>query len=162
MINFGEWTPDQPDLASAGVTGAHNVVPAVRGYRCMKGIAAVSTAATGDILGMYAGKTDNGAASLYAGDTTKIYRLDQSDSSLVDKSKAGGYSTSSGNVWRFVQFGETLLATNFSDAIQTSTVGGSAIQMMSMVTNRTESGGLVSTIIPVGLLAQICQITRTS
>ena len=126
MINFGEWTPDQPDLASAGVTGAHNVVPAVRGYRCMKGIAAVSTAATGDILGMYAGKTDNGAASLYAGDTTKIYRLDQSDSSLVDKSKAGGYSTSSGNVWRFVQFGETLLATNFSDAIQTSTVGGSA------------------------------------
>lgn len=127
MINFGEWTPDQPAFESAGATEAKNVIPAVRGYRCLKDIAPVSGAATNDILGMFAGKDDDGNAALYVGDSGKLYKFNAADSTLTDKSKAGGYSTTGDNVWRFVQFGETLLATNFSDQIQVATVGSGSV-----------------------------------
>ena len=122
MIPFGEFVPDQPHLGNAGATVAKNVIPALKGYRSYRQLAAVSGAATNDILGMYAGKADDGDTSLYVGDSAKLYRMDASDSSLTDKSKGGGYSTASGDVWKFAQFGETLLATNFTDNIQTATI----------------------------------------
>ena len=132
MINFAEWTPDQPAFESAGATEAKNVIPAVKGYRCLKDISPVSGAATNDILGMFAGKDDDGNAALYVGDSGKLYKFNAADSSLTDKSKGGGYSTAGDDVWRFVQFGETLLATNFDDNIQTATVGsGSAFADLS-------------------------------
>tara|TARA_Y100001934_G_C11909819_1_gene566143 strand:- start:91 stop:579 length:489 start_codon:yes stop_codon:yes gene_type:complete len=132
LINFAEWTPDQPAFESAGATEAKNVIPAVKGYRCLKDISPVSGAATNDILGMFAGKDDDGNAALYVGDSGKLYKFNAADSSLTDKSKGGGYSTAGDDVWRFVQFGETLLATNFDDNIQTATVGsGSAFADLS-------------------------------
>ena len=132
MINFAEWTPDQPAFENAGAAEAKNVIPAVKGYRCLKDIAPVSAAATNDILGMFAGKDDDGNAALYVGDSAKLYKFNAADSVLTDKSKAGGYNTAGDNVWNFVQFGETLLATNFNDNIQASTVGsGSAFADLS-------------------------------
>ena len=127
MINFGEFLPDQPALNNPGATEAKNVIPAATGYRCFKDLSALSGAATNKILGMFAGKDDSGQAALYAGDSGKLYKMNAADSSLTDLSKGGGYSTGAGNRWRFVQFGETILATNFDDAIQTNTVAsGSA------------------------------------
>lgn len=126
MINFGEWLPDISALNSSGVTEAKNVVPAMKGYRSFKSLSALSGAATAKIIGLYAGKDDDGNAALYAGDAGKLYRMSAADSSLTDKSKSGGYSTS-GNVWKFAQFGETLIATNYNDAPQTVTVGGAPV-----------------------------------
>jgi hypothetical protein len=122
VINFADFTPDQPAFENAGVVEAKNVIPAVRGYRSLKNIAPVSGAATNNILGMFAGKDDDGNSALYVGDKGKLYIFDTTDSSLADKSVGGGYSTSGTNIWRFVQFGETLLATNFDNQIQTSAV----------------------------------------
>ncbi len=48
-MNFAEWLPDQPAFENAGATEAKNVIPAVRGYRALQDLGAVSTAATSDI-----------------------------------------------------------------------------------------------------------------
>lgn len=127
MINFGEFVPDQPALNNAGATEAKNVIPAATGYRCFKDLLPLSGAADAKILGMFAGKADDGSAALYVGNATKLYKMNAADSSLTDQSKAGGYSTADDNRWRFVQFGETLITTNYSDNPQTATVAsGSA------------------------------------
>ena len=132
VINFGEFLPDQPALNNPGATEAKNVIPAATGYRCFNDLSALSGAATNKILGMFAGKDDSGNAALYAGDSGKLYKMNAADSSLTDLSKVGGYSTAGDDRWRFVQFGETLLATNYDDDIQTGTVAsGSAFADLS-------------------------------
>lgn len=122
MIKFGEWLPDQPALDNPGTTEAKNVIPALTGYRCFRQLSEVSGAADTTINGMFAGKDDDGNVAIYVGDTSKLYRFNAADSSLTDKSKAGGYTTSTDDRFRFAQFGEVLLATNFDDAIQAQTV----------------------------------------
>lgn len=127
MISFGEWLPDQPALNNAGATEAKNVVAAMQGYRCFRQLSALSGAATNKIRGMFAGKDDDGNAALYVGDSAKLYKMNASTSALTDLSKVGGYSSAAGKAWRFAQFGEAIIATNFSDAMQTNTVAsGSA------------------------------------
>ena len=114
--------PDQPWLNNAGATEAKNVIPALSGYRSFKGLAAVSGAATAKITGMFSGKDDSGNSALYAGDAGKLYKLNAADSALTDLSKAGGYSSSADEKWRYAQFGQTVIATNFDDSVQKSTV----------------------------------------
>lgn len=127
MIKFGEWMPDRPALQNPGATEVKNVLPALSGYRNIKSLSAVSAAATNDILGMFAGKDDQGNHALYVGDSGKLYKFNGADSTLTDKSKSGGYSTASTDRWRFAQFGETLLATNFTDVMQTATVAQAGV-----------------------------------
>ena len=127
MIEFGEWLPDQSDLNNTGATEAKNVIPALRGYRCFRGLSALSGAATNKILGMYAGKADDGNTTLYVGDSGKLYKMSAADSSLTDIKKSGGYSTTGGNTWRFAQFGETLIAINRDDNPQTITIAGAGL-----------------------------------
>ena len=126
MMNFAEWLPDQPAFENAGATEAKNVIPAVRGYRALQDLGAVSTAATSDIKGITAGKADDGDISIYAGDTTKLYEFTASTSGLTDRSKSGGYNIGSKEQWRFAQFGETLIATDYTDPIQATTVASAS------------------------------------
>jgi hypothetical protein len=127
MINFQEWLPDQPAFENAGATEAKNVIPAQKGYTSFQDLGAVSGATTNDIRGMFAAKDDDGSASLYVGDQAKLYLFNTPDSSLTDKSKSGGYSTTSDDRWNFTQFGETILATNFDDTIQSAVAGGTPV-----------------------------------
>ena len=92
MITFGEWLPDQPAFANSGVVEARNVVPAAFGYRSLNGFEPYSGAATGTILGLYSVKASDGSGSIFAGDSTKLYEFDTTDSSLTDISKVGGYT----------------------------------------------------------------------
>ena len=119
MIKFGEFFPDQSDLNNPGTTVATNVIPAATGYTSIQGLSPISGAADEKIVSMFAAKDDDGNFALYAADRTKIYRLDTTDSSLVSESKSGNYSTDVNDKWRFVQFGENVIATNFADPIQT-------------------------------------------
>lgn len=118
MIKFGEFLPDQSDFNNPGTTVATNVIPAATGYTSINSLAPVSGVADEKIVSMYAAKNDEGAFALYAADRTKIYRLDATDSSLSNESKSGNYSTGANDKWRFVQFGEDVIATNFADPIQ--------------------------------------------
>ena len=111
MIPFGEWLPDQPDFSNPGLIEATNVIPAAAGYRVFPQSVAYSNAASGNIRGVFAAKDNNGNAKLFAGDDTKLYEFNPATNNLDDISKAGGYSLTGGERWKFVQFGEYIIAT---------------------------------------------------
>ena len=113
MIRFGEWLPDQPPLNNNGVTVAKNVIPAANGYRSFPSFVGFSNAADKRIRGIMAAKDNDGNVTLFAGDADKLYKFNQSDSNLSDVSKSGApaYDLTGDERWRFVQFGEKVIAT---------------------------------------------------
>lgn len=126
MIQFGEWLPDQPDYMNSGVVTATNVVPAASGYTSVRDFVAYSGEATDTILGIYAGKSDTGDVKLFAGDNGRLYEFDSTDSSLDDISDTGGYSLTDGERWRFVQFGNQVIAAGgIGEELQEFTLGTS-------------------------------------
>lgn len=127
LINFGEWTPDQPELG-AGAADAKNVIPAARGYRPLSSLADLSDASDAYLRGIFASKQSDGSVKLWAGDGTKIYLFAPGDSDLDNVSKSGNYSIGPDNGWRFVQFGNMLIAAGGTGTIlQSYTLGSSSL-----------------------------------
>ena len=120
-ILFDEWLPDQPSI-SKSVTEALNVVPVLNGYTFIRKAANYSASASENLNNVFAGKF-GGTVTVFAGGETKLFKLDSADLSLDDVSTAGGYSGA--NRWKFIQFGQNLLATNGTQRIQRWTLGGS-------------------------------------
>ena len=63
----------------------------------------------------------DGQRRLFAGTPDKIFEAVSNQ--WIDRSKAGGYTSTADGRWRFAQFGNVTLATNQSDKIQASTSG---------------------------------------
>lgn len=128
MIQFGEWLPDQPDYMNAGVTDAKNVIPAYNGYRSLNSFVPYSTSASNTILNVFSAKDSSGAVKLFAGDSGKLYLFNQTGSTLDDISKVGGYSLTSEERWRFVKFGEDVIASGgVSESLQVYNLTSSSI-----------------------------------
>ena len=108
-VNFGEWTPDQP-LWGSGCADAKNVIPTARGYRPLPSLSAFSNAADARLRGIFPAKQSNGTVKLFAGDGTKLYLFGAGDSDLDNVSKSGNYTLNADEPWRFVQFGNIVLA----------------------------------------------------
>lgn len=123
-INFGEWTPDQPGVTGT-MTSVTNTFPLANGYGPLKDVVDFSDAASENLNAVYAGKS-GAYTNLFAGGPTKLFLYAQSDNDLDDVSKAGGYSTPTGERWRFAQFGSTVLAANGQAKIQAWTLGSSS------------------------------------
>lgn len=127
ILEFGEWLPDLPELGNPGTLVATNVIPDRISYRPFPGLAVQTNALTARPLGVFSANDASANTFVYAGDTTKLYEL--VDLTWNDESKVGGYTTASNDVWEFAQFGTTagavsVIATNFTDAVQTLAVGG--------------------------------------
>jgi hypothetical protein len=128
MIQFGEWLPDQADLLNSGVTVATNVMPALTGYHSMNSFVPYSNAATGTIKGLFAAKDTASNTKLFAGDATKLYLHASSDNDLDDISKGGGYTLTDTERWRFVQFGDAVIAAGgIGETPQSFTLGSSSV-----------------------------------
>jgi hypothetical protein len=123
-LNFGEWMPDQPGISGA-LTDAKNVVSRAIGYGPLPTAATFSDAATENLTTLVAGKTPTGSTKLFAAGSTKIYDV-SGVGALTNVSKSGGY-TPNGNSdrFRFTQFGNVIIGTNFSDPMQAYTLGTS-------------------------------------
>lgn len=126
MIQFGEWLPDQPDYNNPGVTEATNVIPAANGYRSMPSFVEYSNAASNTILNIFAAKQNDGSVRLFAGDSGKLYLFNAVTSDLDDISKAGtpAYDLASAERWKFVQFGDDVIASGgIGEELQKFTLG---------------------------------------
>jgi len=112
MIQFGEWLPDQPAFMNAGVVTAENVIPAINGYRPINEFVSYGNAAAETLKGIYAAKDNDGNVKLFAGGASKLYEFNASTNNLDDVSKAGSpaYDLLENEKWRFVQFGEYVIA----------------------------------------------------
>lgn len=119
-IPFGEWLPDLPDFNNPGSTVAKNVIPHEGSYLPFLDLATTSDALTAYCRGAVAFADDDGNSEIFAGDQTKLYRL----ASEVWADKSGtAYTTATGYYWKFIKWGEKVIATNGSDPIQIKDFG---------------------------------------
>lgn len=118
MIPFGEWLPDRPDLNNPGAITMTNVVPQTDdSYGPARNMASVTGPLVARCQGGIYVRDSDGNVDGFAGDAAALYTL--SSTSWVDSSKSGGYGTLADERWSFTIFGENVLATNFTDPIQT-------------------------------------------
>ena len=122
MIPFGEWLPDQSDLQNPGVTVAKNVLPAARGYRPFASLTELSGAATARLRGIYATKLNDSTVLSFAGDDDDLYKLNTTTFAL--DSINSGYTMTGDTYWKFVRFGDEVIAAgNDTDNLQGFTAG---------------------------------------
>jgi len=125
-LTFGEWMPDQPGI-SGSLTDAKNVVSQAIGYGPLPTAAIFSAAASEGLTTLVAGKTPANATKLFAAGSTKIYDVSGAGA-LTDVSKSGGYDPNPNeDRFRFTQFGNVIIGTNFSDPMQAYTLGTSSL-----------------------------------
>lgn len=124
---FGEWLPDQPDFQNPGATTIKNVIPATaQSYRPMPSPNVYSGALTNPCLGSISAQDFSGNFQIFAGDKSRLYRLLKGTQTWVDVSKSVGGPYSAGvdsPNWSFCTFGLRLIATNYTDAVQTFLLG---------------------------------------
>jgi len=119
-IQFEEWLPDQPSVTS--LRDAKNVFPTSIGYSPFANAEDFSGNASENLNSVFGSKYGDEVA-IFAGGGTKLFKLDATDLSLDDVSKAGGYS---GGTWHFVQFGKVVIAANNQAKLQAWTIGSSS------------------------------------
>jgi hypothetical protein len=87
-VTFGEWTPDQPGLTN-GLQRAENVFAKAVGYGSINAAEDYSLAASENLNNVVAARTTaTGVTAVFAGGDTKLFKLDTSDLSLDNVSKA--------------------------------------------------------------------------
>jgi hypothetical protein len=116
-ITFGEWTPDQPGITN-GLRRAENVYPKLVGYGPISTAVDYSAAASESLNNVVAGKTTIGGTSVFAGGTTKLFKLNSGTLALENVSKTGGYTTATDQRWRFTQFGNVMIGANGQAKLQ--------------------------------------------
>lgn len=125
-ITFGEWMPDQPGLTGA-LMDAKNVVSQAVGYGPLPSAATFSQQASENLTTLIAGKTPLSATKLFAAGSTKIFDV-SGVGVLTNVSKAGGYTPNANNDrFRFTQFGNVIIGTNFNNPMQAFTLGTSTL-----------------------------------
>jgi hypothetical protein len=125
-ITFGEWTPDQPGITN-GLRRAENVYPKLVGYGAIPTVVDYSASASENLNNVVAGKTTVGATLVFAGGSTKLFKLDAADLSLDNVSKSGNYTTPTDQRWRFTQFGNVIIAANGQAKIQGYNLNSSSL-----------------------------------
>ncbi len=80
FVPIAEYMPDQPDFQNPGSGMVQNVIPrTAQSYGPFPGITPVATALTARCQGAYSMIDTSGNARLFAGDASKLYRMDPSD-----------------------------------------------------------------------------------
>ena len=117
---FGGWSPDLPPFGNPGSPNAKNAIPHQGGYKQFLGLSSFTDALTARCQGAATFQNTAGNFYPYAGDATKLYRLDAS--SFTDVSN-GTYTIPADEFWEFTQFGNKVIAVNSNDAAQGATIG---------------------------------------
>lgn len=113
-VDFGEWLPDQPGVIGA-LTNARNVYPRLTGYGPFPQEVNFSQDAPENLNNVVAAQSTSGVTQVFAGGSTKLFKVDTVDYSLDDVS-ATTYTTTT--KWRFTQYGNKLIAANGANTLQ--------------------------------------------
>lgn len=118
-IPFTQFLPDHADYLNAGDVEAKNVVPTPGGYGPLKSLADYTAAVATAVEGAISIKDDDGNDHTFAGTATKLYKLSSALAwNDVTRTVGGDYSFASDDSWRFVKFGDLIVALNGTDAPQ--------------------------------------------
>lgn len=124
-LPVGEWLPDLPDLSNSAIT-AQNVTPWVNAYKSFPATVLQSgNALNARFQGGSFARDSAGNVYNYAGTISKLYQQAVASSSYVDSTRlaGGAYAVNTQDWWEFVQWGNTVIATDGADAPQVITLG---------------------------------------
>lgn len=124
-IQFGEYLPDLPPYNNPGLTVARNVVAVSNNYQAFPTSSVYSNALAAACKGAVSYRDSAGNTVNFAGNATKLYK--SASAVFADKSKVSGYTTSPEEKWRFAKYGDIVIATNFSDPIQSFNLSSSSL-----------------------------------
>lgn len=122
-VPFGEYQPDEPDLAHTGLEDATNVIPRSTGYGPFPDANVFSDALPSRPLSAVSLNDLDGTVFTFAGLQGALYQA--SDTAWTDVSRTLSYNTGAEHMWSFTTFGDTVLAVNGTDAMQVYDMGTS-------------------------------------
>lgn len=127
-LPFGPWQPDVNDLNRQYTQSVLNVVPRSDGYGPFMSLAPYSQELPAAARGAFFARKQDGSVAIFAGTSTRLYLLDNTNLSWIDVSRGGG-SGGSGYTeldidthWSFVQFNDVVIATQNNDDMQAFTL----------------------------------------
>jgi hypothetical protein len=121
MIELLGFAPDQDPTTPGVITDCTQLIPSEKGMVAAPSPVDVGTdVLVADCRGAVVTKNTSGIRRTIAGTRTKLYEL--TGTSWTDVS-TGTYTGSGENRWSFAQFGDVALASNDTEAIQSSTSG---------------------------------------
>jgi hypothetical protein len=121
-VLFAPWTPDEPALGN-GALEALGVIGEKAGYRPLKSLATATSALAARAQGAVWFRAPGGTTAQFAGDATRLYKLDNATWDDVSRLVGGAYGLGGDGSWRFAQFGPLAYATNGVDALQSFDMG---------------------------------------
>lgn len=128
MLAFGEYRPDVSDHNASHSLTVQNVVPRADGYGPFPDFTVFTSALPAACRGYFYARNTDGSITIFAGTSTKLYKLSNTDFTWGDVSAgAGSYSAlSSSDNWQFIQFGSVVIAVQANAAPQAYTLGSSS------------------------------------
>lgn len=125
MIPLAGFAPDLDPTTLGVITECANLVPTLKGMAgAQSPLDAGADALSADCRGAAVLSLLNNSRRVFSGTQAGLYEL--IGTSFMDRSRAGGYTGSTENRWRFAQFGNVSLACNQTEPIQSSTAGAFA------------------------------------
>jgi hypothetical protein len=120
LLPFASYQPDVADYNGQTIKTATNVIPRLDGYGPFKDQTVYSGALSAACRGYFYARKSDGSIKIFAGTSTKLYLLNNTDFTWTDVSQgAGTYAalTTSGQ-WQFAQFGNYVIAVQVNCAPQ--------------------------------------------
>src|SRR6266498_3909101 len=113
LLPFGEYRPDVADYEGEHTKNLLNVLPRGDCYGPMPDVTALTSALADACRGSFTARKNDGSVVIFAGTSTKLYRLSNTDYTWVDASLgASTYTTlNATDQWQFAQFGNFVVAT---------------------------------------------------
>jgi hypothetical protein len=153
-----EWLPDQPLLENPGFIKAKNVVASSNGYKPFTAVqafsAAVSSASTDYVRGATAAKDNAGVSHIYAGDASNLWELSGTTWDKVSVSADDYSGTATTEQWRFLQYGNSVIASNYNNVLQKIEMGSAGFTVLGGSPPRARYLALIRDFIVTGNIVQ--------
>ena len=120
LLATGDYRPDVSDYEGQATRNILNVIPRGDGYGPFPSFSAYTSALPAACRGAFYALKSDGTVVTFAGTSTKLYRLNNTDFTWVDVSKgASPYSALSSTAqWQFAQTGNLVFATQANAVLQ--------------------------------------------
>lgn len=134
ILPVADFAPDESEIGAPGAIDILGALPAQYGWRQTGNIIALTsnTSLSATSHGGASMMGANGINYTFGGDAANLYMI--SYTSVANASKVGGYSASA-EFWEFVQWGDTCIATDYVDPIQTNSLNSTAGLFADLITS---------------------------